>query len=218
MRIFVAILFSLGIFSAGYYWQKNHIEVIELSLDIGFRALQRLAYDEDQLALTTEHMSESVTAELTMKGRRTTVLLKSLPKLNGQKFSAIKVMVDEKDEFEPRHMLLLNKQAVSSHRLSSILQEFIIQEAPLYVNGKKLSLYVLIAEPFYRLVAMGNGPIARRVSGEVELSNQSQVLPIMQDILKRESAKIPSSLDNIWWYWKKDRWIQFGPWPHSWPL
>lgn len=218
MRILSAILFSLGVFSAGYYWQKTHIEVIELSLDIGFRALQRLAFDEDQLVLSEAHVAEYVTADLTMKGTRTPVLLKSLPQLNGYKFSAIKVLVNEKDEFERRHMLLLNKQAVRSHGLYPLLQDYIIQETPLYINGKKVTVYVLIAEPFYHLVAMGDGPIARRVSGLEELSNQSQLVPIMHDIFKRESAKIPTSRDNIWWYWKKDQWIQFGPWPDSWPL
>lgn len=218
MRIFFAIGFSLGIFFAGCHWQKTQHEVIELSLDISFRSLQRLTFDELNLGKTKNHEAELMSAELTMKGRQTPVLLEALPQQESKRLSAIKVTVDEKDAFEPRHMLLIDTEIIKSKQLSGLVRDFQIQVAPLYVNGKRVSQYALIIEPFYKLVAQGQGPIARRYNGEIELSYHSKQLPIMTDILKRELSKFPDSSDESWWYWNKVQWVKFGSWPAGWPL
>jgi hypothetical protein len=218
MRIFVAIGFSLGIFFAGYHWQKTHHEVVELSLDVSFRALQRLSFDESNLGKNLNHEAELVSAELTMKGRLTPVLLEALPQQESKRLSAIKITVDEKDEFEPRHMLLIENDLLMRNQISGLMREFQLQVAPLYVNGKRISQYALITEPFYKLVANGHGPIARRLNGVIELSYQSKQLPIMTDILKREASKFPDSTDGSWWYWNKVQWVKFGSWPVGWPL
>lgn len=218
MRILAAIVLSIGIFSAGYYWQKSHQEVVELSLDIGFRAIQRLAYDEELLSKSLAHDFETVSANLTMKGRQTPVFLRALPQYKKMNFSAVRVTVDEKDDYEPRNMLLINKEVIKDSGLSDLVQKFLIQEAPLYVNGKRLADYILIAEPFYSLVTQGSGPFVRRISGNVSLSYQSQLLPIMDEILREKGAKLPDSDEKYWWYWNKKEWVLFGEWPHGWPL
>ncbi|MFP5491345.1 MAG: hypothetical protein ACLGG0_07575 [Bacteriovoracia bacterium] len=214
MRIFAAIVFSIGIFLAGFYWHKTHHEVVELSLDIGFRSLQRLAFDE----VSQSHLAELVRAELTIKGRQTPVLLEALSQQENKKLSAIKVTVDEKDAFEPRHMLLIVNDVVMGNQDNELMRELQLQVAPLYINGKRVSQYALITEPFFKLVAVGQGPIARRVNGVIELSYQSKQLPIMSDILQREASKFPKTTDETWWYWNKEKWVKFGSWPAGWPL
>lgn len=218
MRIFIAIAFSFAISLVGLFWNKSQHEKVELSLDIGFRALQRLAYDEWQLNSSDAHIVENVRAQMTLKGRQTPVLLEALPSLKAIKLSAIKVSVDEKDEFEPRNMLLLAKNVIQKTDIENVALLNPIQEAPLYVNGKRVADYFLIQDPFYSLVSRGQGPVARRTNGVVELSYHSKQLPIMIDILKREGSKLPNSQHSEWWYWDKNKWVKLGSWPEGWPL
>lgn len=218
MRIYLALVFSVGIFSAGLYWNKAHHEAVELSLDIGFRALQRLAFDEWQLSRSQAHTVEHVRAHLTLKGRQTPVLLEALPSQQKIKLSAIKVSVDEKDEFEPRNMFLIAKSVQQKADIKEVIKANLIQEAPLYVNGKRVADYILIRDPFYNLVANGQGPVARRVNRSIELSYQSKQLPIMIDIFERTESLFPEGQDHDWWYWDKKQWVRLGSWPQGWPL
>lgn len=215
MRFVPALLVSVLLIALGFVLERRRPVVSSFAVSVDFKSLMRLRYDETQ-----KGRPESVNAELSLDGRDLRVKLRVLPHGEALTLPYVDVAVDERDDFEPRQLILVREDSVLGKEIPSRALVDVLKSGLLSINGRSTTRYFLVTAPFYRFIGKGLGPVARRLESGVALSPASQSFPVFLRLLPELTGSFPAGVTGHWWYWDPTAraWNEFGSWPEGWEL
>lgn len=215
MRFVTALLVSALLIVLGFVLERRQSDPSDFAVSIDFKSLMRLRYDETQ-----KGRPESVKAQLSLDGRQLRVKLRVLPHGEALTLPYVGVEVDERDDFEPRQLILVREDSVLGKEITIRSQFDVIKSGILSINGRTTTRYLLLTAPFYGFIAKGLGPVARRLESGIALSPASQSFSVFLDLLPEITGTFPAGVNGSWWYWdpKLLEWKEFGRWPEGWEL
>lgn len=215
MRFVPALLVSALLIALGFVLERGQSDPSDFAVSIDFKSLMRLRYDETQ-----KGRPESVKAQLSLDGRQLRVKLRVLPHGEALTLPYVDVAVDERDDFEPRQLILVREDSVLGKEITIRSQFDVIKSGILSINGRTTTRYLLVTAPFYSFIARGLGPVARRLESGVALSPTSQSFSVFLRLLPEITGTFPAGVNGSWWFWdpKLREWKEFGVWPEGWEL
>lgn len=193
--------------------------VLGARVEIGFRELRRLQFDEERRSADLAHQSEAVEAQLVLDEVAHEVLLRALPGRPGSALNALDVSIDERDDYPFRQLLLVRETSPEVQTHLGQLGTLTRWRGELGINGLAAGTYRLVVAPLSFFITNGDGPIARRTNAGAELSPESARHKVFRDIFSRNAAVLPAVPDE-WFVWVagEKRWVRWGSWPAGWDL
>lgn len=218
-RWLLVLLFGALVAGIGVRYSLRPAPVLGAALDIGFRDLRRLQFDEENLAQDLAHVPETVAARLTFEGRKIEVLVRALPGRRGQPLNALELGVGEKIDVPYRQLILVRSLSPDAQVHQGQLTTLTLWEGDLGINGVAGGSYRLIVAPLTYFIHHGDGPVARRTERGAELSAESARHKIFRQVFSQHAALLPARGEE-WSVWlaKDKEWVRWGSWPAGWPL
>lgn len=218
MRFFLAAVLCFAFVGIGIFLQGKSGHSFALSL--GHRSLQRLLFDEINLRTNPQWSSKEVSGELDFAGHRVRVLMSALPTRGKPGLNAVAIQVDEDQGFEQREMILVSSQSVEAAVMLLAPSPAPLAQGELIVNGKSAGEYSLFAHPFTATLQNGEGPLARKGAGGIEVSRQSRRLALLVALAHQHEKELPALDETAWAVWnpKSNEWRIWGHWPEGWSL
>lgn len=191
-----------------------------LVLSAGHRSVQRLVFDELNLKKDAKWNPTEVRGELQFAQQTLRVLMTALPTQDAAKLNAILLEVDEDQGAEQRSLVLVRAETTEAQMLLRPPSPPPLAGGELVINGKTAGTYYLFSHPFVIALGAGEGPLARRGEKGIEVSRQSQRLPLLVKLARQHAGTLPELEQNQWAVWlpKENRWRVWGLWPEGWSL
>lgn len=218
MRFLLAI--ALCSVLGGWGWTMQGKGGASLVLSAGHRSIQRLIFDEMNFHKDSRWRPTEVSGDLKFANQTVRVLMTALPTQEKTQLNAISVEVDEDQGVDQRALVIVRAGTVEAQMLLKPPAPPALAQGELMINGKSAGMYYLFSHPFVTALNAGEGPLARRTEGGVEVSRQSQRLPLLVKLATEHAATMPALGQNEWAVWmpQENRWRIWGLWPEGWSL
>ncbi|MBY0516501.1 MAG: hypothetical protein K2P81_06310 [Bacteriovoracaceae bacterium] len=215
MKFLIAFIFCGLIVGAGAYFQEHQAPHQEFSLSIDFKSVRRLVYDQAKIHENRDWEGETILGLLSFGQFKQNVELSVIPSLSQKPFAAFEIQVGEEVDVEFHDLVLVRNDLPEFQEISKSANLAILKQGELYLNGKSIGAYSLIANPFLQGLSQGISPLVKNG----EMSKRSKKISSLVNIFEQKKNLL-EKVENVWFGWdtKNNQWIKFCLWPEGWPI